>query len=819
MNLWYKMSSLMSEKKKYQQLKDEEYVNGVKEAINVFDMLKNKGKEIFVDPVEVQDCLDKYEVIYQNVINYDSSLMNQLFKRNIVNVNKEFIANYKTLRSFIDESNNSLASVKLDDAKNLIIPVEERELDDQQMMSIVKESKNHLILAGAGTGKTTTIVGYIKYLLKSGKANPKDILVLSFTNASATEMSERIHKETGYAMDASTFHKLGMNIITEVENIKPNIYSKNMSLFVKDILNELSKDKNYFKKLCSYLVYYSGDDKSEFENIDEYKEFLRTNPPTTLKGERVKSYGEVMIANFLYTNGISYEYECNYKFETSTKDYSQYKPDFYLNDYDLYIEYFGINRDGDVSPYYKSINGVSAKERYWQGIQWKRELHKSNQTKMIELYSYEHFENTLLNSLYDQLKSNGVVYKPISLEELWSKLGVSEIDRLAETFSSIINLMKSNNCDFEELKQRNDSLDRPMKLDIIIDLLKPIYDAYSQELVKTKSIDFNDMIHVAAKYIEEGKYQHNYKYVIVDEYQDISQARYNLLYQMRLQKDYNLFCVGDDWQSIYRFSGSDIGFILNFEKYWGPSTIDKIETTYRFTQSLIDISGDFVMQNPGQLVKKLRSMKSVNYFSMEEINGYTERNAIQFMSKQLNDLEDGATVLMLGRYSFDVKLLDLDSNFSYKYNNVDNSIHVIYGRRSDLKIKFMTAHGSKGLQADYVYILNNKGGKMGFPSKVADAPIMKLLLDNSDLYPFAEERRLFYVAITRAKKKVFLLTVKNDMSVFAKELITLYGREMKEEKWKCPECGGKLIRKKGKYGDFYGCSNYSINGCKYIRKV
>lgn len=307
--------------------------------------------------------------------------------------------------------------------------------------------------------------------------------------------------------------------------------------------------------------------------------------------------------------------------------------------------------------------------------------------------------------------------------------------------------------------------------------------------------------------------------MIVDEYQDISKARYGLLKALRNSQDYELFCVGDDWQSIYRFAGSDIGFILNFSNYWGASEESKIETTYRFTRSLIDISGNFIMMNPAQKKKAIRGQCGDNGFALSEINGYTEKNAAEFMAQKLGDLPQGSTVFFIGRYSFDSKMLQDSGLFNLQYNNQTGFVDVCYRKRADLKMSFTTAHKSKGLQADYVFILNNKTSRMGFPSKIQDAPLLDLLLESCDDYPFAEERRLFYVALTRAKKKAILLTVKDRESVFAIELRTRYAEELKRERFECPLCGGRLVKRTGRYGDFFGCSNYKYGSCKYTRNI
>ena len=411
---------------------------------------------------------------------------------------------------------------------------------------------------------------------------------------------------------------------------------------------------------------------------------------------------------------------------------------------------------------------------------------------------------------------------PLSSEELWKMISEENnrlIDGIIDLFGTVITLTKSNNYSFEQLEQMAATYRDAGNNLYILALIKPIYDAYNEMLKANDEIDFNDMINKASEYVREGKYINPYKYVIVDEYQDISKARFGLLNELRKSSFYELFCVGDDWQSIYRFAGSDINYIVDFENYWGPTEVGKIETTYRFTNSLIDISSGFIMQNPRQLKKAIRGMSSDNRFSMGVISGYTENAAIQFMVERLNDLPQNATVFFLGRYSFDADLLKENSNLSIRYDNASKDTIVTYYKRRDLNMKFMTAHRSKGLQADYVFIVNNKESRMGFPSKIQDASIMDLLLEKAEVYPFAEERRLFYVALTRAKVKVFLITWEKHESVFAKELISRYGEQLKAEKYICPECGGRLVKKSGPYGEFFGCSNYGKTGCSYKRKI
>ena len=825
MDFWSKMLSNIADAVLTKDLDDDALLMQMDEALQEEKSLWYSQQQ-FLDPCVVKIFQEKWYSAYCTAEKKTHGLLFSigLSGRKIRNVAPQFIEIYEQLPSKLQAHNNQLASQKAADAAKLILPVEGKMLDEQQLRCITKEVHNHLVLAGAGTGKTTTIIGYVKYLLKKKICIPDDILVLSFTNASAAEMSERLNKEIGRPIHAQTFHKLGLDIIASVQGKMPKIYSSDIRQFVRKQLDMLIQDLGYLRKLCVYLTYNGVEQKSEFdfETEEEYRSYLKYNPPITLKKETVKSYGELDIANFLTQNGITYVYEQEYPIDTRTSEFGQYYPDFYLPNFDVYIEYFGINRQGEVPAYFSGKNGMSVAQAYQEGIKWKRELHRKNGTRMIEVYAYEKFEEQLLPKLEERLKKAGVVFTPMSPKDMWSEISGTEnqkLDRVAELFGTVITLTKSNNCSLDEVRSRNHSLRKFPSIDAVTDLIEPVYNNYQAMLQARNEIDFNDMINLASDYVQRGQFIHSYNYVIVDEYQDISQARYRLLAEMRQQKDFHLFCVGDDWQSIYRFSGSDIGFILHFEKYWGASEISRIETTYRFPQSLISVSSSFIMKNPEQKRKRLKSAVADHGFSMEKITGYTDAYSVEFLAERLKELPKGSSVLFLGRYRFDIKILDGQRQFSYQYSTALGRTEVTFIRRPDLQISFMTIHSSKGLQADYVFLLNNKAHGMGFPSQIADAPILQLLLDNCDHYPFAEERRLFYVAITRAKKKVWLVTLKGDESVFIKEVDEVHGDDMRKEQYTCPLCGGRLVRRSGPYGDFFGCSNYKTKGCRYIRNI
>lgn len=783
------------------------------------------------------EYIPRYVEQYTPLITRTAKLRKRIGKKyqQLISKAKQLKETFSVFEERAREHNAILAKQIGEKIGKQICPVEGRNLDEQQLACIAKESRNHLVVAGAGTGKTTTIVGYIKYLLFSEKCEPNEILVLSFTHDSAKEMRERIEKETAFELPVSTFHKLGLEIITRAQMVKPKITSINLKTFVSRELKELMKQEEYLSMLNQYVMAnrVQGKTAFEFKSLKEYRSYLRENPPMTLLGETVKSYGEVDIANFLFEYGIQYVYEQEYCIDTRTEQYGIYKPDFYLPEYNIYIEYFGVNAQGEVPEYFSAREGMTPTQTYQESMQWKRNLHTKFKTKMIECYAYEKMAGTLQSELERKLSVYGVRLHKKSAKDIWKQINSDKntdlIEGLVDLMQTVISLTKSKNYsihDVTELNEKQETVGRKTNA-LLLKLIKPIFECYEKTLKQAGEIDFNDMINQATAIVAKGDYHHIYKYVLIDEYQDISNARFALINALRQDNEFDLFCVGDDWQSIYRFAGSDIGYILDFQQYWGISEFSKIETTYRFKKSSIDISGKFIMKNPLQIRKALKSTVDDEGFSAKELCGFDNDQIVEKINIELLQLPQGATVFFIGRYGFDINILKqkvrdgdpekVREEYELYRDSATQSQCVLYKNRPDLKIQFLTAHRSKGLQADYVFILNNRDGRLGFPSKIQDAPILKLLLDGYDTYEYAEERRLFYVAMTRAKERTYLCTLAWKKSTFINELIKLYGKSISDGRSidkHCPICGGQLIPRQGKNGAFYGCSNYSA-GCRY----
>lgn len=273
----------------------------------------------------------------------------------------------------------------------------------------------------------------------------------------------------------------------------------------------------------------------------------------------------------------------------------------------------------------------------------------------------------------------------------------------------------------------------------------------------------------------------------MDEFQDISIDRYNFLKALREgNPPAKLYCVGDDWQSIYRFSGSDMALFSQFSDYFGPTEINRIETTYRFGEPLISLSSKFIQRNETQLRKNIRSF-SPQVKTELQFCDYEKRDYCNVIGKLVASIPSEKSIFLLGRYSFD----DYYLSFMYKSVRDGNRFFYFIG---DRKIEFLTAHKSKGLEADYVIILQCNKDTYGFPSLISDAPVLNYVLTKSDQYPYGEERRLFYVAITRAKIKTYVLYDKRFPSIFVDEF--LHPEKISEESnTKHPNANKRWTRK------------------------
>ncbi len=345
-------------------------------------------------------------------------------------------------------------------------------------------------------------------------------------------------------------------------------------------------------------------------------------------------------------------------------------------------------------------------------------LTKEEKTKLLKYVNYYDYDNFLNSNTFKEIK---------------------------KIIISFIGLYKTNNKDINDLK-------KIFKYDnILMTLILKILASYNKELKSTNSYDFDDLIIEATKYTNNYK---NYKYIIIDEFQDTSLIRWNLINSLRKNTQAKIFVVGDDYQSIFKFSGCDVNIFLNFPNIVEDAVIHKLKYTYRNSQELIDISSKFIMKNKKQIKKELLSNKHlkkpiiIKYY-------FKKKSFYKLLNKVIKKYDD---ILILGRNNFDlnkfIKVNLENDKFSYK-NKV---------------IKYLTVHSSKGLEADVVIIINLEDSLYGFPNKLENNKLIKELIKDEDNFLYAEERRLFYVALTRTRNEVYLFTPLFKKSPFIKEI-------------------------------------------------
>jgi DNA helicase-4 len=437
----------------------------------------------------------------------------------------------------------------------------------------------------------------------------------------------------------------------------------------------------------------------------------------------------------------------------------------------------------------------------------------------------------LLKHLEDLLRKNKIALKDVDFKEIFDKIYNTKNNRYFEEFvnftSTFINLFKSKGYDIKKFDELIVGLDKRNtffynRSKLFLELVKPIYFFYQNKLNETNKMDFNDMINLATSLIKENKIEFNYKYIIVDEYQDISHSKFNLINEIIIKTNAKLMCVGDDWQSIYRFTGSDLSLFTNFHSYFKKSEELKIEKTYRNSQNLIDIAGSFIMKNENQFKKNLVSGAQLNVLlNPVKILGYTgKEEMIKTLKLSIDALVERSgskqNIILLGRNNIDISFLYDDKEFVFKQDK-NNKVLSKYKKYPNIKISFYTAHRSKGLEADNVIIVNASNSLLGFPNRISDDPILSLVQTEAEKFEFAEERRLFYVALTRTKNYTYILVPDDKKSPFINELIKeqninyeiLEGNTSSFKHSKCPVCTGDLIQRKGNEL-FIGCKNYPL---------
>ncbi|MEN9598459.1 MAG: hypothetical protein RL596_770 [Bacteroidota bacterium] len=661
-------------------------------------------------------------------------------------------------------------------------------LNDKQREAVVSEDKRLLVLAGAGSGKTKTLLQKLIYLIEEKGVNPSSILAITFTKNATNEMidrliisadqtgeyekllfdkrlskadkdKERFQQQRKYkwidGLTVRTFHSFCYSILRnygvnefdnkfriigdekkdEEDELSKHVAPETVFEVVHKLLIEQCENTEFLLQLKRYILDYIID-KIHLKKKDE--NYLPKDGKyfTTLDGTKVRSKSEQFIADWFYRHSIKYEYEPL----LNVKDFA-FHPDFYIPEANLYIEH--------VSD--KSFSTKDKEEQFQKGNLLLVKTFEA-MTKDSAL-----FNHTLDKVVKNRLPANYHATVALTYKEEFNGYHEDVKDFVAQIMR-ITDMIKVENIDFD-LVLANARKDQHERVRNFYELAIPIVKKYVHYCTDKSYLDFNDLISRSTSLFHNhediaNKYKSKYLYILVDEFQDVNNLQVDLI-KLLLTDQTQLFCVGDDWQSIYGFRGSNVSYIVDFENHFPNSKVIKLNLNYRSTQNIVGASNEVIKHNKFKVEKEIQASKKSEH-KIVVYSGSNQDENIQFCFDKVRELlEDGLTnddILFLYRRS------KMYSPYFFRFKN------------EGVRVQSKTIHAAKGLEAKVVFIIGLTEGNGGFPDIWLEDRIFQVIKKaNHDLL-MEEERRLFYVAITRAKDKLFLITEKGNESSFLKEI-------------------------------------------------
>lgn len=656
-------------------------------------------------------------------------------------------------------------------------------LNPNQKEAVISEDKRILVLAGAGSGKTKTLLQKIVYLINDKKVKPSQILAITFTKNAANEMVDRLimsadtdgqyekiifnknisqkNKDSSRfqfaqkykwisRLTCKTFHSLCYSAlrnygVNEFDNKFKVVGDKKIASaqyekfaapetdfeVLQKILIESCDNTKYLLKLKRFILDYFVD-KIQLEIQRSYDFHYDGKFYTSLKGDRVKSKSERDIADWLYRHSIPYQYEP----KINIKDFD-FRPDFYIPQANLYLEHV-------------SDRSYSMKNKEDQ-------FEKGNKT-LIKTYEAMTTDTVLFNRSLERivkgrLSANYELEAALSFEEEF-KYYHEDIKDFCRQVLRVIDMVKVENLKFDDVYKKSQK-DPHERIRDFYRLTKPLFKKYSAYCTNKSYLDFNDMIIRSIALLKNQpeireKFQKQFQYILVDEFQDVNSLQVELLNYLLTDKT-QLFCVGDDWQSIYGFRGSEVDYIINFNTYFKNAKLIKLNLNYRSVNNIVEASNEVIKHNKYKVDKIIRASKK----SKSKINIYaadSEKDGLKYFINEVKSLIEN------GHNPEEIMVLYRRSKMFNPYRRKLKS--------KNIRIQGKTIHAAKGLEAQVVFIIGLTEGYGGFPDIWLDDRIYQVIKKAKHDLMLEEERRLFYVALTRAKETLYLITEKGNESVF-----------------------------------------------------
>jgi DNA helicase-4 len=682
-------------------------------------------------------------------------------------------------------------------------------LDREQQNAILHDDTYNLVVAGAGSGKTEVLIRKIAYLCKRkvDKINPQRILALAFQKEAAQEMRKRLQHLFNIDIDIKTFHALGKTLCPHAHHVlQEQDQKKRITGLYK---SKLSTDPAFRSMIIDYGKHIKDPrilHKENFTTKQEYYAYMRNLKLTTLDNTIVKSEFERHVMNFFLThklNGreIQIRYEAPAKWMAYTAENGNTRdptPDFFFPELNLYLECWALNSENRVPEWFE---GKNATQTYKENMQKKIDQFKNQEKyKLLEIKYKDYQENpdfekhliklflSFLNEKYPGIRHTiqKMSYQEI-IEKAWYEYKKS-IENISNDIFNFISVAKTYGLKPRDIHNRITQERWSPKQIKFAHLALIIYEEYENRLAAENTIDFADMINMAVTRLDSDPnlLANTYDYILIDEYQDISDLRYKLIHAViQHSPEAKLFAVGDDWQSIMGFTGSNLNYFVKFADYFPHPCVSMISTNYRSNQTIVNCGASVMINNGATQITKKPVAKNknegiINVIQLTRDPNRKEKNERQEKDKFLRSMSSCCTDLIKhkleeGYTTNDILLLSRNRKgyWIYKYllddcdkNNIMISLNKKYLNNA---IQLMTVHQSKGLQARCIIMLDITSGLYGFPSQIQDPDI----LNPATLHAFnglEEERRLFYVALTRATEEIHIYTQTENLSPFIEEI-------------------------------------------------
>lgn len=582
----------------------------------------------------------------------------------------------------------------------------------------------------------------------------------------------RIMRESGVNVFDNKFKIIGTEKIKEEELLKYSADETIYEVFYKSMM-DLCEDKEYLLSLKRFILDYLVDKihvKRSAAQVKEGKFY------TSLNGTKVRSKSEQLIADWFYRHNIEFEYEP----DLHIADFA-FRPDFYIPAANLYLEHVSN----------KSYAMRDKEEQF-------------NRGKLLLVKTYENMtkDTSVIFGALDRIVkgrlSSVPVSKHVTFKEEFSTYG-EQVKDFIEQVMRVTDMMKVENLALEPIAAKGEQ-DQHDRVRSFYWLARPLISAYSSYCTNKSFMDFNDLVSRSIEVLKTqkeigSKYKNQYQYILVDEFQDVNNLQVELL-KLLITDQTQLFCVGDDWQSIYGFRGSNVNYIIDFEKHFPQAQVLKFSLNYRSSQHIVGASNEVIRNNKYKVEKEIQATRR----STQKITVYAG----------LDQEENTAYCVETVKGLLGEGMVAEDILFLYRRTDMFKPYLKAF-KAEGIKVTPRTIHSAKGLEAKAVFVIGLVDGPGGFPDVWLEDRIFQVVRKGRLDLLMEEERRLFYVAITRAKEKLFLITEKGIESTFLREIPETYtvktgedDQDLVEEPNVCKNCSSALESKLFVYCPFCG---------------